>query len=44
MPSDQPAGNQIPASYPVIAYAGVSPPPMIAIFWCRLFALWMLIY
>lgn len=42
MSSDQPAGDEMPESGPVLGYAGTAPPPMIVVVWCRLFALWML--
>jgi hypothetical protein len=41
MPSNQPSGNEASALSPVLGYAGLSPPPIFAVVWCRLFALWM---
>lgn len=37
IPGDQP--SPVP---PILGYAQRQPPPMIAVIWCRLFALWML--
>jgi hypothetical protein len=42
MSSNQPVGDEIPPPSPVLGYAGLSPPPMVAVVWCRLFALWLL--
>jgi len=38
----EPERDEIPAPAPVLGYAGLSPPPMVAVVWCRIFALWLL--
>jgi hypothetical protein len=38
----EPARDEIPGPAPVLGYAGLPPPPTVAVVWCRIFALWLL--
>jgi hypothetical protein len=38
----EPARDEAPAPAPVLGYAELPPAPMVAVVWCRIFALWLL--